>query len=86
MTKFETELKKLRPDDEINGTETHGMNRHGYEFISTAGHGFLIVPRNDKNAWIARNILSKTGYGYTGKLAYYLEEDCQAPEFLQAIK
>ena len=84
MTKFETELKKLRPDDIINGTEEF-LGSRGYQFIDTAGHGFLIVPRDNENAPVARRILAD-GYGYTGKLAYYLEEDCQAPEFLQAIK
>jgi hypothetical protein len=84
MTIYEQELQRLRPDDFINQTYADSEHRLlGYDFISTAGHGYLIVPVNDRNAAIARRICK---YGYKGKLAIYLEEDCEIGEFLQAVK
>jgi len=79
MDKYQKELQRLKPEDEVQGTEDF----KGYEFIGTAGHGYLVVPKEDKNYSIAQKIIS---YGYKGDLAVYLEEDCEAGEFLTAIK
>jgi len=54
----------------------------GYYKIITAGHGYLVVPKTDVYASIAHNIAK---YGYNGTLAYYLEEDCEAPAFIKAL-
>ena len=81
MTKHEKELSYIRPADEMQGQERiAGTN---YDFITTAGHGYLVVPNDDINYGIAKKIVS---YGYTGKLAIYLEEDCETGEFLEKIK
>ena len=53
-----------------------------YTFIATAGHGFLAVPKGDTHYTLAKRICS---YGYKGKLAIYLEEDCEMSKFLTAI-
>ena len=77
---FQRELQKLRPDDQIQGMNLHERYL-GYWFISTAGHGFLVVSRGDRNIRLAGKLS-----GYKGKLAMYLEEDGEIPNFLAAIK
>ena len=79
MNKYQKELAKLRPDDEIQEYRPIGR---GYNFISTASHGYLVVPKSDPFASVAAKICE---YGYNGKLAYYLEEDCEAGEFKRSI-
>lgn len=79
MNEYQLELQKLKPDDEIQSIEM----KKGYQFINTAGHGYLAVPKSDKHYAIAKKIVS---YGYKGKLAIYLEEDCEAGEFIKAIE
>ena len=74
------ELQELKPWDEIQGIEE---DKSGYQFIYTAGHGYLVVPKEDKNAGIAGTICK---YGFEGQNAFYLEEDCEYSEFLKAIK
>lgn len=76
---YEKELQILRGDED--GKYTTEQHR-GYPFIDTCGHGYLVVPKGDPNLGIAKKICS---YGYKGKLAIYLEEDCEAPEFLKKI-
>ena len=76
---YEKELQKLKPYDEVQGVS----KVQGYDFITTAGHGYLVVPGDDENYKLAENIRE---FGYTGTLAIYLEEDCEAGEFLKAIK
>ena len=80
MNNFEKEFQALKPWDEVQCSKQIGL---GYTFIITAGHGYLVVPKNDLFASIAENILA--GGGFIGKLAYYLEEDCEATEFKDAI-
>ena len=76
---YEKELMKLRGDEDVQySTEQH----YGYPFIDTCGHGYLVVTKDDPNFNIAKKIVE---YGYKGKLAFYLEEDCEAPEFLKKI-
>ena len=82
MNQYQTELQTLRPNDEIQNCYEHPSQK-GYIFISTASHGFLVVPKDDKNYNIACKIQKK--YGHKGQSAIYLEEDCQAGEFLDAI-
>lgn len=79
-TPYEQELQDLKPHDEVQYTRTI---ENGYQFIGTAGHGYLIVPTTDSNYPIAKKISSK--FGYNGKLAVYLEEDCDATKFIKMI-
>jgi hypothetical protein len=80
MTKYENDLQELRPDDEIQFTRSR---EEGYDKITTAGHGYLVVPFIDKNCMVASKICE---YGYCGKLAFYLEEDSEMWKFLDCIK
>lgn len=80
MNKYQQELKAFRPFDEIQTYEPVGR---GYYFIGTAGHRYLVVPKSDVFASVARSIVS---YGYTGELAYYLEEDSEYNKFITSIK
>lgn len=81
MNEYQKELQRLRPHDEIQGYECNERTK-GYYFIPTASHGYLVVPKTDPFANIAKSIVD---YGYEGKLAYYLEEDCEAGQFLRSI-
>jgi hypothetical protein len=85
MTKtiYEKELQKLKSHDEVQFTQKCDFS--GYPFITTAGHGYLAIPRNDKQFCVARKIHRESGYGYKGDFAIYLEEDQEAPDFLKAI-
>lgn len=80
MNQYQKELQTLKPNDEVQGVETLS---NGYQFITTAGHGYLVVLNSDKNYQKAKSICQ---YGYIGNLAIYLEEDCEAPEFLNSLK
>lgn len=80
MTKYEQKLQSFRPQDEIQ--QTVDIDDHGYKFILTASHGYLIIPPTDK---YAANALHFCKYGYIGKSAIYLEEDCEVPRFLNFI-
>ena len=79
MNIYRQELQALKNWDEIQGIEELG---NGYKFIYTASHGYLVVPNNDKNIEKARQIVE---YGFIGKNAVYLEEDCEAGAFYKAI-
>ena len=76
MTRYEQELQELKSWDEVQFTKTY----NGYFKIETAGHGYLVVPTDDKNFKIANKIA-----GFKGRLAVYLEEDCELYDFMQAI-
>ena len=78
MNQYQTELSELKTWDTIQGT--YKIPNANYDFINTAGHGYLVVPKTDRDADIAKKICK---YGFVGKLAYYLEEDCEAWEFLR---
>jgi hypothetical protein len=80
MNKYEKELQKLKSDDEVCGVIEYSK---GYSKIITAGHGYLVVPRGDKNFEKAAQICA---FGYIGKHAVYLEEDCELGEFLRGVK
>lgn len=79
LNSYQSELQALKSHDEVQRYYSYDK---GYFKISTSGHGYLVVPKKDKNAKIAKKIVS---YGYVGKLAYYLEEDCELPEFFSRI-
>jgi hypothetical protein len=81
MNEYQKELQAMRPDDEIQSPE-YAPRDKGYQFIPTASHGYLVVPKSDKNARIAKKICE---YGYIGDIAYYLEEDSEASKFIQSI-
>ena len=50
--------------------------------VSDPGHGWLQVPKS-----LALEIYpGKTDYSYETTEAYWLEEDCEAPSFLNAAK
>ena len=78
---YEVELQNLKPWDEVQTMEYNPKDK-GYPFITTAGHGYLVVRRDDLYADRAAKICE---YGFTGKKAFYLEEDCEAGKFLQTI-
>jgi hypothetical protein len=78
-TKYEVELQRLKDWDEVQYTTKHA----GYDFITTAGHGYLVVPKEDKHYTLARKIAN---YGFKGRQAVYLEEDYEAGEFLGKVK
>ena len=48
-------------------------------WISTPSHGYLIVPREDMQGF------NPSTYSRENKGFYYLEEDCDAPEYLQHV-
>jgi len=79
---YERELQALKSWDEVQFTQK--CERSGYPFITTAGHGYLAIPRDDARG---QSIVSKmtVEYGFKGKLATYLEEDCEAPEFVKLM-
>jgi len=80
MNEYQKELQHLKSDDEVQMVE---KTKEGYDFIYTAGHGYLCVPCNDRFYLVALSICQ---YGYIGQLAVYLEEDCEAPEFIRRLK
>lgn len=75
MTKYEFDLWQQKPYDKPQFTK---KLKSGYDFIFTAGHGYLVVPQTDPKATLAKAICK---YGFEGKLAYYLEEDSEAGRF-----
>ena len=80
MDKYKKELQALKTWDKVQCSKDIGR---GYQFITTAGHGYLVVPKNDGWASVAAKVCE---FGFVGKLAYYLEEDSEAPEFMKLLK
>lgn len=78
--KYEKEFSLLKSHDPVQFTMID--SRTGLNFIVTAGHGYLVVPKDHAHAAFARSICE---YGYVGELAYYLEEDCEYTAFLEAL-
>lgn len=75
------ELQSLKDWDEVQFIDYNEQDK-GYPFITTAGHGYLVVRKDDMYADKAKAICK---YGFIGERAYYLEEDCEANEFLKQI-
>jgi len=83
MTKFEKELQELRPEDEIQTTSPTKDNQgREWDFITTAGHGYLVVPTTSSYYCLAKTICK---YGYQGDQAIYLEEDCEIKDFFDRL-
>ena len=82
MNKYQKELATFRFGDEIQDYSFDPKDE-GYAFIPTAGHGYLVVPVEDRYYEDARKIAS---FGYQGDHAVYLEEDCEAGEFLEKVR
>ena len=79
MNKYQKEFSQLKSHDPIQFSET---TKEGYEFITTAGHGYLVIPKEDSNSSLASKMCE---YGFKGQHADYLEEDCETPNFINAI-
>jgi hypothetical protein len=83
LTKYEDDLQRqlnsAGSGDEVQYTERFAMS--GYDFIITAGHGFLVVPNDSPDYLLAKKIVK---YGHKGLFAIYLEEDDEMPKFLEA--
>lgn len=67
-----------------NVTEYRSEDYKGYTFIDTAGHGYLVLSSEDNGYSDALQIARLSNYSFIldGGLVY-LEEDCDAPEFLK---
>ena len=59
----------------------------GYNFINTAGHGYLCIGSDEDGYSDAIAIARKSNFSYIldGGLVY-LEEDCDASEFLKLME
>ena len=81
---YKRELARLRPQDEVQQVAPEGDESavSGTYFITTAAHGYLAVPTSHPWSREARAICS---YGHKGRLAIYLEEDCEAPAFIRRV-
>jgi len=81
---YAKELSKLKTwDSGFVGmaAKLRHSDARGCAFVLTSGHGYLAVPKSHALAYIAADVLEKSGFGFEGDLAYYLEEDCEAPAF-----
>jgi hypothetical protein len=81
MTIFEKELSELKPHDPVQFTELDEKTL--MPFIHTAGHGYLVIPRNGSER--AVRALSLCKYGFKGEHAIYLEEDVEYGQFVELI-
>jgi len=81
METLKKELQNLKTWDTVDYTN-FPQSYKGYPKINTYGHGYLAIYKTDKNAHIVENNNLAT---FTGDLAYYLEEDCDATKFLALI-
>lgn len=54
----------------------------GYVFIDTGGHGYLCLGSADNGYSDALAIARKSNYSYLLDTLVFLEEDCDATEFL----
>lgn len=79
QTIYEKELQQLKDWDEVQNT----VPCNGFDFIVTAGHGYLVVPNTHQSYNIAKTVWEASGYGFVGTYAIYLEEDCEADTFLK---
>ena len=79
MKPLEKELQNLKTWDEVQQT-TFPEYYQGYPKIITAGHGYLAVRKGDMNYATATHYAT-----FMGEKACYLEEDCEAPAFIEDI-
>ena len=54
----------------------------GFTFISTPSHGYLVLGSDDNGYSDALEIARKSNYSYISDTLAFLEEDCDATEFL----
>ena len=80
MNKYQKELQELKPWDKVQTFSFHDIDK-GYPFIETAGHGYLVVQKNDKYKELAKKHAT-----FTGEYAFYLEEDCDRTKFLEFLE
>ena len=79
MNKYMKELQELKSWDTVQFMNFPD-NKKGYPFITTAGHGYLVVRKDDMYKEEARKHAT-----FIGKYAYYLEEDCDCWAFLDTV-
>jgi hypothetical protein len=82
MNYYSLEFKNLKPSDSIQYIDTIVFNFRNYDFIATASHGYMVIPSDDKYYNIAEKC---SKYSYRGKLAIYLEEDCDMTYFMRKV-
>jgi hypothetical protein len=75
------EMRRLKPWDLADFAKDQG---NGRIFIGTPGHGYLFIPKNDQ--FYATALSIGEGYSFKGDLGAYLEEDSEAPAFLEAVQ
>lgn len=95
MNKYQKELQQLKTWDEVQFCQlyTHTFNSEGiypesnytYPRITTAGHGYMVIDRSEITPEFDKILGDICQYGFVGKLAYYMEEDCEEPQTLDAI-
>ena len=78
-TIYAQELETLKPHDPV---QFSSMTKYGLEFITTAGHGYMVVPQEHEYYPQALRLCE---YGFSGDIAVYLEEDCEVPKFLSEV-
>jgi hypothetical protein len=54
--------------------------------LNTPSHGYLIVPKVEGSEELLSIASKVCQYGYQTEMAYYLEEDCEAPKFISIVK
>ena len=66
------------------------MKSKTFKFVSTSGHGYLVVPneiiRHYLHALIYREQLDDVNYSFWNKKNCYLEEDSEAQKFVEWYK
>lgn len=80
VKQVEREFQPLKPHDLVQFTQKD--KRTDFMFLTTAGHGYLAIPKSNQFASLAKQVLEKSGYGYESQNFYFLEEDCEYSEFL----
>ncbi len=78
--KYLNELQILKDWDEVQTIKLDSAT--GYNFITTSGHGYLVVPNNDKNYRLCKQLQLGS---FEGRLALYLEEDNEYSDFKKAL-
>ena len=79
LTKAMRELQRMRPQD----SDFTMRELKGHPFIGTAGHGYLVVLKGSEYESVVK--ATTRDYSYESDTAYFLEEDCEAGAFLEAI-
>lgn len=75
----------MNPDDEVQFAQVYSATVP-FLFITTAGHGYLAVPKDAAPFWTNAARKADTGFGYQSENHYFLEEDCELANFLNITK